>query len=583
MIADRYLIKLLAIGPILVIPAMVALIAVLVIHSEEAAFQKTSERLETKYLESKQASIRAKVDSIAELTAYRKSIVKKELHERIQQRVEDAYKVANAIYTQYSQKLSENEVKKMIISALRPLTWNDGESYIWIVDYKGISQLSPDYLRHLEGTSIIKVKDADGHYVIRQEIAIARAKGEGFLWDSFTKPDLSPDKKFEQLAFVKAFGHYNWYLGSAEFLDTARARNDKELLETISKVDKDDSTGYVFIIGRGGRIFLNSSRPDLEGKQMLGSGDPNIQDIAEKIQKALDAKSTDFIRYQWVNPVTHKLDLKHTYVTNVPNSEWVIGSGYYDRDIQSELDSVKKTLNIEYKYRLENIKKISLLSFVVAVLVSLYLSLTVKRLLRRYQGEVASKNKQLVELNASLEARVAKRTKELQKANRKLELLAMTDNLTGIMNRYAFMNLLEDEAKRSDRYQSHFSLIMFDIDFFKNVNDEYGHDVGDNVLVSLANLVHSCLRDVDKFCRLGGEEFLVMLPSTKVQDAAQIAERVRKAVEDHPFKTVEHLTISLGVVEHRQHERPSATLKRVDVALYQSKEEGRNRVTVIEE
>ncbi|WP_373019631.1 cache domain-containing protein [Thiomicrorhabdus sp.] len=581
MVSDKFLIKLLAVAPVLVIPAMVAFVALLLIHSEQAAFEKTLNRLEVKLIESKQAAIRAQVDSIVNLTAYRKSIIKKELHERIKRRVEDACKIAHSIHDQFSSTYSEEEVKKIIVEALRSLTWNDGESYIWIVDYDGVSHLSPQYLSHFEGESIIDLQDANGYYVIRQEIALARARGKGFMWDSFTRPGQPQDKQFAQLAYVKALGYYDWYLGSAEFLDTAQKITDKELLETISTVDNNGSD-YLFILGKEGRIILNSARPDLEGKMVMNSDDPHVREVGRKIEHALDEQSDDFIQYRWVNPVTRKEDLKFTYVKAVPNSQWVIGSGYYEGEIEAGIDSVKKTLEVEYRNRMEDIRKISVLSFILAVLVSLYLTLAVKRLLLRYQSELEVKNLQLTDLNTSLEARVARRTKELQKANGQLELLATTDTLTGVLNRYAFMKALDEEVLRAQRYQNQFSLIMFDIDFFKQVNDQYGHDSGDVVLVSLANLVQSCLRDVDKLFRLGGEEFIILLPNTDVDSAAAIAERIRQIVEKHHFERIGNLAISLGVVEHLPDELAEATLKRADIALYQSKEQGRNRVSIVE-
>ena len=119
MVSDKFLIKLLAVAPVLVIPAMVAFVALLLIHSEQAAFEKTLNRLEVKLIESKQTAIRAQVDSIVNLTAYRKSIIKKELHERIKRRVEDACKIAHSIHDQFSSTYSEEEVKKIIVEALR--------------------------------------------------------------------------------------------------------------------------------------------------------------------------------------------------------------------------------------------------------------------------------------------------------------------------------------------------------------------------------------------------------------------------------------------------------------------------------
>lgn len=91
----------------------------------------------------------------------------------------------------------------MVVEALHPLEWNNGESFIWILDFDGIFQLAPTYLRHLEGSSIIDFQDSTGREIIKEEIALVKTVGSGFLWDTFTKPNEDPNKQFKQLAFVK--------------------------------------------------------------------------------------------------------------------------------------------------------------------------------------------------------------------------------------------------------------------------------------------------------------------------------------------------------------------------------------------
>ncbi len=200
---ERNLITLLSIGPLLFIPIIVALISFDVIKSEKSDLTETLSRMELDYTETLKSNIRAKVDNMAELAAYRKSVIKQELHSRIQQRVEDAYQIALKLRARYTFSKSEKEIKQLIVEALRPLVWNKGESFIWILDFDGVFYLAPEYLRHLEGQSIIGFKDATGREIIKEEIQLAQTKGEGFLWDTFTKRDEDPNKQFKQLAYVK--------------------------------------------------------------------------------------------------------------------------------------------------------------------------------------------------------------------------------------------------------------------------------------------------------------------------------------------------------------------------------------------
>ncbi len=164
-----------------------------------------------------------------------------------------------------------------------------------------------------------------------------------------------------------------------------------------------------------------------------------------------------------------------------------------------------------------------------------------------------------------------------------LEHLSQTDALTGIGNRLHFNRSLNKEIQRSHRYKSALSLLIFDIDFFKKVNDNYGHDVGDQVLVKISTVMQSLLSETDILCRFGGEEFAIIMPETSLVEAETSAERFRATIEkistdEFPSK----LTISFGVGQVTEWDNEKTILKRVDNALYSAKELGRNRVVVAE-
>jgi two-component system cell cycle response regulator len=161
--------------------------------------------------------------------------------------------------------------------------------------------------------------------------------------------------------------------------------------------------------------------------------------------------------------------------------------------------------------------------------------------------------------------------------------LAITDGLTKIYNHRFFQELFEKEYKRSDRYNTVFSLIMLDIDHFKKVNDTYGHLCGDEILKGLSILIKSCLRSMDIVARYGGEEFAVLLPETNGPEAYQTAERIRRSVEETTFMGTEaglKVTVSQGVATYPSmdvHDRQEMIAK-ADGALYEAKENGRNKV-----
>ncbi len=156
--------------------------------------------------------------------------------------------------------------------------------------------------------------------------------------------------------------------------------------------------------------------------------------------------------------------------------------------------------------------------------------------------------------------------------------ISVTDALTGLYNRLKFNEDLERELARAKRYGTPCSLILFDIDHFKSINDTYGHGTGDEVLKRLAAVVGGLLRETDIFCRWGGEEFVIVCPNTGSDDVFALAERVRVAVEEYQFGKVEKVTISLGVSAYLPESDNEETLvKRADTALYEAKNLGRNR------
>ncbi len=196
-----------------------------------------------------------------------------------------------------------------------------------------------------------------------------------------------------------------------------------------------------------------------------------------------------------------------------------------------------------------------------------------------------------------LEIRVEERTHELNRAlievgdlaaqlNESLlqvEQLAVTDTLTETYNRRKFDESIIQEHHRAKQEKTPFSLIMLDIDHFKKVNDKYGHSVGDLVLKQLSQLIRGLIRQGDLLIRWGGEEFLILLPTTLIEEAGPFAERIRVEVEQEQFVDAGSITISLGVAQLHEGDSTDTLLKRVDNALYQAKHEGRNRVVLCSE
>ncbi|WP_166261062.1 sensor domain-containing diguanylate cyclase [Marinobacter salicampi] len=227
--------------------------------------------------------------------------------------------------------------------------------------------------------------------------------------------------------------------------------------------------------------------------------------------------------------------------------------------------------------------------------------------LRRLLGNLVAKEKELTSLNADLEQRVEARTSEIRSINdalldeirqkdllrqerealiKQLEHSANTDALTGIANRRRFFASGLMALRRSARNGRPVSVLLFDADHFKQINDSYGHGIGDDALRHLVALAQRALRDIDHLARIGGEEFVVLLEDTGPAQASAVAERLRALVESEPLRTGRYtipLTVSIGVVTVSANQIPEleVLLASADRALYQAKSGGRNRVVLV--
>ncbi|WP_372882452.1 diguanylate cyclase [Psychromonas sp.] len=247
--------------------------------------------------------------------------------------------------------------------------------------------------------------------------------------------------------------------------------------------------------------------------------------------------------------VAHKLSFAKLYKPY----DWVIATGIYLDDldllIETETQKMHQTHNKQ--------KRRSFVIALLAVLISLVIMVLFEKRIRN--------------LILSHEEKIEAYTK-------KLKMLSITDSLTGLYNRYQLDNVLLSELNRAQRYNKTFSIIMLDLDKFKQINDTYGHQAGDDVIQELAKILRDNIRSSDIAGRWGGEEFMIICPETELQGAQQFAEKIRKIIELHEFSAIDGMTSSFGVAAFRNGDDIDRIMKRADQALYRAKNNGRNRV-----
>ncbi len=245
--------------------------------------------------------------------------------------------------------------------------------------------------------------------------------------------------------------------------------------------------------------------------------------------------------------------------------------------IASVFDLITRTLFVEYVTMMGGLAEVIIFSFALADRINFE-----RRM--RIESQAALLESQQ-EINRKLDIRVQQRTKELEIANAKLQEMSFSDGLTGVKNRRYFDERVVAEYKRSFREQKHLALLMLDIDHFKQVNDQHGHQIGDDCLVEVARIFKKNInRPGDTLYRYGGEEFAVLLPETDLMGAELVAEKLRAAMEQVKVYSSEgqliNIRISVGVVAYVPTLRSGVEnlIKRADEQLYRAKREGRNRV-----
>ncbi|WP_373073206.1 cache domain-containing protein [Sulfurimonas sp.] len=577
-INEHNIVNLLAYGPFIFIPSVILLFSFLIINASNQSYEKNVAEIEKDLHNAYRKTIKSRVNSIVDYITYHKSITQDQMKYRIQKRVNNAIKIAKSLEKKYRASKSKKEIQELIIETLRPLTWNGGESFIWILDYKGVFYLAPEYLRHLEGSSIINFKDASGKEIIKEEIDICKNEGEGYLWDTFTRPNKGMNKQYHQLAYVKKFGLYDWYMGSSEYLDSASKRSDEMLIKSLYSIDK-MSSNYIYIVNKNAEIIMHSTNSKLVGKNISNfSEDTNKVYLA--IKDMFEDKKFGYVTYKWQNPASGNVEIKYAYAQQVPNSDWVVVSGYYESSIRKSAAEQSIVLDEAHDMKLNNIIYGSFALLFISLIISYLISNYVKKAFERHHKQINLKANELKNLNMSLELKVKDRTKQLVQITKELEKIAKTDYLTQAHNRYSIIKILDHEIKRAARNNTKLCLAMADVDWFKKINDEFGHDKGDSVLIRMVDIIKKNIREIDHIGRYGGEEFLLILPDTGMDDAKHSLERIMKNISEYNFEIDKQVTLSIGLVEFQNNESIDSLLKRADDLLYKSKENGRNLLSV---
>lgn len=405
------------------------LLMLLFLRETYISFEAQKERIRTEYTEQRKAVLKSRVDNAVQLLHNHRERAEERLKQNIKERVDHAVKIADALYEQNKNRLSETEIKKMIIDALRPLRWRDGNSYIWITDSQSRAVLAPTE-PHMEGKSLAYVVDPDGNSVVTRQTQMALTHGAGFSSDYYWKPSDRNEKTHAQISYVRAFEKWGWIFGSAEFLDDFQAELQREILDTIATLRFGGN--YIFIDTYDGyAILMNGQRlnpPEYAWELQNSAG---VKILQEQLRVALENPEGGFLAYDWHETSLNK-NMRHlSYVRTIPDWKWKIGTGSYVDDIEEAIAAQEALLWKRTWVNMFTLGAVLVILLAVAMLWALLINRKIGGLFGLMKRQIDSYHSELKEINADLQQRV---DAEISRRMRQDELLVQQAKMAEMGN-----------------------------------------------------------------------------------------------------------------------------------------------------
>jgi diguanylate cyclase (GGDEF)-like protein len=389
---------------------------------------------------------------------------------------------------------------------------------------------------------------------------IVKKAGEGFYRWWFVKPQ-NKSQEFEKIGFGKYFAPYDWFIGTGEYVIDVESDIKARLLKRIDNI-RYGNNGYFFVIDYQGNILSDYNDEYVGTNRMKVRNQQGISTVEEIVNIAKN--NGGFLYHESpLMPSTGQPEEKISFIKGLPDWRWAIGTGAYISEIESYLAEREEYIGQQNKGEFLKILWLSLFVTLFFVTLSFMLSNYLARRFSLYESQI---NKDFSELNTIKE---------------QLQHQALHDVLTNLPNRVLLADRLSQSMVQSQRHHNLLAVVFLDLDGFKEVNDTYGHDLGDELLIIASLRMKEALREGDSLARIGGDEFVAVLADlTTVEDCEPILDRLLLAAsESVKVGNVElNISASIGVTLYPQDNVSADQLMRhADQAMYVAKESGKNR------
>ncbi|WP_394129639.1 cache domain-containing protein [Shewanella maritima] len=554
-INDAKLVKLIKFAPTLMILTFAVAVNSMILLSNKEKSQQSIESLENDIIATQKQQIQSQVNQAIDYIEYRYQSVIPQLKKQSKQRVYEAIEIAENIYQKNRDK-PDDVIKSMIINALRPIRYAEKRGYFFIFQMDGMNVMHP-LKTHLEGQQLINAQDQKGTLILKEHIdLIKNNQGEAFYQWQYQKPQQPIDIEFEKLGFGKYFAHFDWFIGTGEYLDDVEDDLKSELTMWFNNAPQDNNTKF-YIINQEGRIIAHSS-PELRGK--------NINEIS-KLDASLFQSDIDNLANEGTH-LTYDMTISRlqthpqrvSYIKAYPEWNWVLGTSFSANIFNDYLEEKLNELNQLNQKKFNNILLLSVFSTLLIIILSLVVSQMIINRLNRFQAN----------LEESFDA--------LQENQLKMQHMAMHDNLTGLPNRASLSKDIHEGIQFAKAENTQLAIIFIDLFDFKKINDLYGHSSGDKFLQIISSKFESLLGEHDSIARFGGDEFIFCAPNiNQQQELTDLLQRIQSILREKLIIDGKNLTAhcNIGISIYPQDgDTPESLIRKADIVLNQSKKAG---------
>lgn len=443
-----------------------------------------------------------------------------------------------------NKNLSDEKILEEVKSNLRDIRFWDGTGYFFIHTLDGKSVLLPPF-PSLENKSSINWKDAKNTFIIQKAIRISKSKGEDFIDWYWYKPNEKIMKR--KIGYLATYKPLNIYIGTAVYEEDIVNNIKTKIINIIEK----EENLYIYK-GNGDSIIKNHKNIPAKVLSTIKKGSKIVKDGFF----INNTTSSDFT-------IDNEIKEGTLFVTYLPTFDWIVVANTYDKKAQKNLQDKKDNMKSAYVKLIKNRIFYGFILLLIVLLVTLLFSNKLKQVFKKHQKDLINQH------NLTL------REKEKLRHNLK------HDYLTSLPNRMLFTDRLRQSIKHSIRDKKKIAVIFIDIDKFKSINDSLGHDMGDLLLVEVANRIKDAVRDSDTVARFGGDEFVILIDEFKnLHDIISITDKIQKSLLN-PIElgsTANYITLSMGIsVFPNDGDSDEVLIKNADIAMYKAKSEGRDR------